>query len=612
MTVLRLILASLLLLPLTSAYAELKNNVADHGSPYLSMHGTDPVKWQAWGQEVLDLARKENKLIFMSVGYFSCYWCHVMQKESFINPDVARVLNKYFIPVIVDRELNPALDAHLVSFMEQYRGSAGWPMNIFLTPEGYPLIGSLYAPQPQFLEVLVKLVERWELDSEKLKVIAKQVAKTQQTTLSKNTAIEKGLGEKYQILFLQHAMELADVTSGGFGDQTKFPMPAQLITLLDVYKQTQNKNLEEFLVLTLDQMASQGLRDHLGGGFFRYTVDPTWQVPHFEKMLYDNALLSSIYLHAADIFKNESYRAVAENTLDFMISNLTSPDGGMYASFSAVDEEGIEGAYYVWTNEELEQLLTPDEVKFIKFIWNMEGAYPIEEGYIPVIAYSLEEVATYLKKDLKETSKLVSQAKTKLLKARKKRKLPVDTKQLASWNGLALSALSQAGRLNNNSKYQDAAQRLHHYIVTTLWDGNKLHRAQGKSASLGDGKLEDYAYIAEGLLEYARLSNKNKDYQLVRDVINAGWKRFFNDSGWHLTDKLLLPIDSGHTLLDDGALPSASAKMISVSLVLARKFKDKPLEQRALGALNNGDDLIKSSPFIYAGTISVFNVAGDL
>ncbi|NOX42981.1 MAG: thioredoxin domain-containing protein [Gammaproteobacteria bacterium] len=600
----KLIYIVIFLAMLSPARAELKNNVADHGSPYLSMHGTDPVKWQAWGQEALDLARKENKLLFMSVGYFSCYWCHVMQKDSFINADVATVLNKYFIPVIVDRELNPALDAHLVNFMEQYRGAAGWPMNVFITPEGYPLIGTLYSPQKEFLEVLVRLVDRWQIDSDKLKVIAKQAAKTQQITLSKNPEINKKLGKQFTNNYYQHALEIIDSTSGGFGDQSKFPMPSQLIALMDIFDADPGEELGEFLTLTLNQMATQGLRDHLEGGFFRYTVDPNWQIPHFEKMLYDNALLSSIYLRASIMFKNNEYERVAADTLNFMINHLSSPEGGMYSSFSAVDEEGIEGAYYVWTNDALKQILTPEEVKVIKFAWNMNGAYPIDEGYIPVNAYTDEEVSTYLKIDLQKTKKLLSQTKEKLRKARQKRHLPIDTKQLAAWNGLALTALSQGSQILNSDKYRDTARQLRDYIVSQLWDNKSLHRAKGNYGAMGNGKLEDYAYVAEGLLEYAKLTNKQQDYQLAKKIVQIGWKRFFNETGWHLTDNLLLPIESGEILLDDGALPSSSAKMISVSLQLASRFKDTALKKRALGALNNGHDLINGNPFAYASTIS--------
>ncbi len=601
---------ALLLALVSPVQAELTNNVANHDSPYLSMHASDPVKWQLWGQKALDLARKEDKLIFMSVGYFSCYWCHVMQKDSFFNTDVAKILNTYFIPVIVDRELNPALDAVLVDFMEQYRGSAGWPMNVFITPEGYPLLGSLYAPQKQFIEVLTKLVARWQLEADKLKVIAKQAAKTQQTTLSNNPDIETTLGKQLTDSFYQQAMQLADSISGGFGEQSKFPMPAQLIALLDIYNTNPNDELKEFLTFTLDQMATQGLRDHLEGGFFRYTIDPNWQIPHFEKMLYDNALLSSIYLQAANIFNSNAYKNIAKDTLDFIIEQFSSPEGGMYSSFSAVDEKGVEGAYYVWTNEALKEILTPEEVKFIKFAWDMNGAYPIDEGYIPINAYTHKEISSYLKISPQESKNILAQIKTKLRKARKKRQLPVDSKQLASWNGLTLSALSQGsqylGLNNDNDKYKNAAQRLRNYIISQLWDDKNLYRAKGNYAAMGNGKLEDYAYVAEGLLEYAKLTNSQQDYQLAKNIVLAGWQRFFNETGWRLTDDLLLPINSGQVLVDDGALPSSSARMISVSLQLAKKLNDTSLTKLALGALNNGQELINANPFAYAGTISTF------
>ena len=605
----QLLLVLLLLLELSVTFAsenkKPRNAVANHDSPYLAMHGTDPVNWLPWGKDILEKAQKEDKLIFMSVGYFSCYWCHVMQNESFINEDVAKILNKYFIPVIVDRELNPALDAHLVSFMEKYRGAAGWPMNIFLTPEGYPLIGSLYAPQKQLQELLVKIVARWQSDSDKLKDIAKQVFKPREHKLTSNPYNNHNLTKKFEAGFIQQTLQAADSMAGGFGEQSKFPMTSQLLSLINIYNKNNNQEIREFLTLTLDQMATQGLRDHLDGGFFRYTVDPTWKIPHFEKMLYDNALLANIYLQAGIVFKNERYKDVARDTLQFLLKRFTSTNGGMYSSFSAVDDKGIEGAYYTWTNEDLKNLLTPDEHKVISFAWNLFGEYPIEEGYIPVSTYTEQEIAAYLKMDEVSSTQLLNQARSKLSQARNQRHLPIDTKQLASWNGLALTAFSQAGNILGDDKFKQAAQQLQNYITTKLWDKKTLRRAISQSEIMSTGKLEDYAFVTEGLYEYALLTNKQADFDVAHKVAQAGWQRFFNTSGWHQTDDLILPIETSEILFEDGALPSTSATLIRISLALAQTQKDGQLKKLALGALNNGHDLIDATPFYYAQTISI-------
>lgn len=590
------------------AHAELVNTLANNPSPYLAMHGKDPVKWQPWGQSAIETARRENKLLFISVGYFSCYWCHVMQRESYQNTDIAKILNKYFIPVVVDRELNPALDAHLINFVEQYSGSAGWPLNVFVTPEGYPLLGSLYQPPKEFLALLVKLVDRWQLENEKLQRMAAQAAMAEKPApVSFNPSLENNLGKQLEILLIKQAMEQADQTAGGFGEQSKFPMTPVLQTLLDSYHRTKDKQLGEFLTLTLQQMSSQGLRDHLGGGFFRYTVDPTWQTPHFEKMLYDNALLASLYLHASKVLNRPDFATIAQDTLKFMIRELVSPDGGMYSSLSAVDDKGTEGAYYLWQEDELKQLLSQKQYNVIQLAWKLGGASPYEGGYLPLDTSNADEITARLRMNKDEVTNLLTQAKSKLSAARNRRQVPIDTKQLAGWNGLALVAISQSLQLNENAEIRSTGKQLRDYLINELWDGRHLLRAKNKAGPIGDGGLEDYAYVAAGLVSWANINKDEHDYKLAKTIVEQAWQRFYQSAGWRLSDNMLLPIETGQVALDDQALPSPSATLIDVSIQLAKKYKDKTLENKALSALNSASVLLKSYPFSFATTVATIS-----
>ncbi len=313
------VLLTLLLLLLPGLSPALTNQLIEHPSPYLAMHGDDPVQWQEWGEEALERARKENKLLFISSGYFACHWCHVMQRESYRNPQVAAFLNRHFIPVKVDRELQPALDAHLIEFVRRTRGHAGWPLNVFLTPAGYPLYGLTYSPKAQFSALLLRLEGAWDKQPEQLTEMARRAALEMEE--SKPASADGGVidSRKLQQGLVTMALAMGDDLVGGFGAQNRFPMAPQWLVLLDVQASSKDEDLQALAQLTLDQMANLGLRDHLQGGFFRYTVDPAWQTPHFEKMLYTQALLSRLYIRAAHLFDRPDYLQVAADTLDFTL-----------------------------------------------------------------------------------------------------------------------------------------------------------------------------------------------------------------------------------------------------------------------------------------------------
>ena len=597
-----IVIFMLCLLPALPVFAALNNQLANHPSAYLAMHGQDPVQWQEWGEAAQKLAGREDKLLFVSSGYFSCHWCHVMQRESFSNPEVAAILNKHFIPVKVDRELNPALDAKLISFVERTRGYAGWPLNVFITPDGYPLLGLVYMPSAEFKTMLQKLTTEWQQRKAELKQLARNATSELATAqLGEAQSLPAELGKVYTKYLLTHTFDLADELQGGFGQQNKFSMVPQLQVLLAEYQRNKMARLGNFLQTTLDYMASQGLNDQLTGGFYRYTVDPAWQIPHFEKMLYDNAQLASLYIEAATVFNKPYYQLVAFQTLDFMLRELATPQGGLGASLSAVDEQGVEGGYYLWHEAELSRILSKDELTVVKKIWGVTGNPELEAGHHFRQVMTTGEAAKELNMSVSRVQREFYSAQKKLRQVRSRRGLPKDNKKIAAWNGLALSALAQAVANPAGRKYHSAASRLRDYLVKELWDGQQLHRVMTDKGPIGQAGLEDYAYVSKGLLDWAEVSGPQQDRVLAQKMINQAWQLFYGKQGWQRTETMWLRYGSGETLLQDEVMPAPSAVLIDSSL----RLNEELLEQQALRAMNVGDSEISLEPFWYATQIGV-------
>jgi len=598
----------LILLSFNVHAGSLKNTLQQHASPYLAMHGSDPVAWQQWNKEMVARARKEGKLIYVSSGYFSCHWCHVMQRESYKNKTVANILNSSFIPVKVDREINSALDSHLIDFVERTQGRAGWPLNVFITPDGYPLVGMTYLPANNFIEVLKNIETRWKKERPLLERMAKGATmELSFGTKAKSNKLENKLGQKYIKRFLKQAAIMSDDMAGGFGQQNKFPSFPQLDVMLEAYENNPDKDLKQFLLLTLNKMSSQGLNDQLGGGFFRYAVDPNWQIPHFEKMLYDNALLASLYLDAARVFNNKKFSKVAKDTLDFMINVFRTKSGAYIASLSAIDNEGIEGGYYLWQRDELKKLLNKSELKVVELIWQLEGPEDIEGGHHLVEIMNAKDAAEMLKISAKKANSDFNSAKKKMIMVRNKRNVPRDDKLLAAWNGLALTAFSKAAKQFKSERYAKAAKDIKNYIYKNLWIKKKLVRAIKDKHVLGEAGLEDYAYVAQGLSYWLEYSYNKKDKQWLENIIAQAWDRFHNKQGWLLAENSLLKYGEGEEIISDGVLPSASAILLSVSLKEAVKYKDISLKKKIINALKVGHSNVEGQPFWYASQISVLS-----
>jgi uncharacterized protein YyaL (SSP411 family) len=574
----------------------LQNQLRDHASPYLAMHADDPVAWQDWGEAALAKARKEDKLLFVSSGYFSCHWCHVMQKESYQNPAIAQWLNEHYIPVKIDRELHPALDEYLIDYMERTQGHAGWPLNVFLTPEGYPLIGATYMPTQQFSQLLSKLSETWQAQRSKTRNIARRALL--EVLAQKAIPIAEPIPhDELRSRLIEQALSVSDAMEGGFGQENKFPMSPQLLAILEVRGEKPNEALDSWLQTTLDQMARQGLRDQLAGGFYRYTVDPSWHIPHYEKMLYTQAQLARIYLLAGKRYQRKDYLAVARDTLGFTLRDMQGKQGALIASFSAIDGTGIEGGTYLWQTEELRKLLTEEEYALAAPYWNLQGTPPTEGGYLPRLGETAASLAQKMKLDVQEVEQRLQSIRAKLLAARvANRTLPADNKELAAWNGLMISALVLAAKQLDEPKYLKAAQQIRDSIRAKLWQGNgDLWRARHAGQAVGVTSLADYAYLAEGMHHLAAFTKGTDDIAWRDELIQQAWQRFFVERGWLDTEQALIPGMGEKAAQADGALLSPAGVLLRISL------KQEALQDKVKIALALSRFHAQQEPFWYPG-----------
>ncbi|MGD1983749.1 MAG: DUF255 domain-containing protein [Chromatiaceae bacterium] len=584
----------------------LSNGLQGHPSPYLAMHADDPVAWQDWGEPAIAHARETDRLLFVSSGYFACHWCHVMQRESYKNPEIATLINRNFVPVKLDRELHSALDSFLIDFVDRTTGQAGWPLNVFLTPEGYPLIGVTYLPPDRFAEMLVRTDRAWADQRGRLRDLARRTSRQLRLAgAGADKPVPALSPDALRDALLDQTLQLANPMEGGFGDQSRFPMVPQLLALLDLYPDKPDPDLDEFLRLTLDAMAGQGLRDHLGGGFFRYTVDPGWQTPHFEKMLYTQALLAEVFMRAADVFGRQDYADVARDTLTFVAREMPGAQGGYVASFSAIDGAGEEGGFYLWSVEQLQAVLDESDTALARRHWAMLGRSPFDLGHLPRRGEPASETAAALRTDPGALRSRLSQIRSRLLTARATRELPVDRKELAGWNGLLLAAFSRAAVRWNDPTFGKAAQRIADFLHNRLWRGGVLYRAvsidaDGTVNPLGTASLADYAYAAYGMEAYARLSGDPSDQTFATVLQNLAWQRFHGPGGWRSEQRPLIPAMVEEPVIAEGALPAPSAILIRLS----RQSAVSSLVQRAAAAAEQGRAKVQAEPFWYAGHLS--------
>ncbi|MBX7149199.1 thioredoxin domain-containing protein [bacterium] len=474
------------------------NHLAKEKSPYLLQHKDNPVHWYAWGPQAFEAAKKQNKLIFLSIGYSTCHWCHVMEHDSFEKQEVADALNKDYIAIKVDREERPDVDQIYMDAVVAMTGRGGWPMSVFLTPDLKPFYGGTFFWKDQFLKVLEKIQEAWLTQKDEIFKTANDLTAhlSADSTSSQNLPTQKAFMEALHVFGARF-----DPVYGGYSGAPKFPRSIDLNLLMRIFRRTGNAESLHMVELTLDKMAQGGMYDHVGGGFARYSTDTKWLVPHFEKMLYDNALLTLTYLEAYQLTKKEHYKIIARETLDYVLRDMTSSEGGFYSAEDA-DSEGVEGKFYLWTIAELQQILSDQEYEAIVKAYHVQqnGNYhaEFEEGIEGGnILYATDNLIW----DSKQSGPLKA-ALQKLFEVREKRIHPhKDDKILTDWNGLMIAAMAKAYAVLGDERYLEAAQKAASFIQTHLDKHDKLLRRYRDKDARVHAMLSDYAYLNWGLIE---------------------------------------------------------------------------------------------------------------
>jgi uncharacterized protein YyaL (SSP411 family) len=482
------------------------NRLANETSPYLLQHKDNPVDWYPWGEEALKRAREEDKPLLLSVGYSACHWCHVMERESFEDDETARMMNEHFVNVKVDREERPDIDSIYMAAVQALTRHGGWPMTVFLTPDGAPFYGGTYFPpvpsrgMPSFQQLLLSIAEAYENRREEVLQSARSVRDYLQASTAAVMPEAESAGKELLDRAAVALLSQLDRRFGGFGGAPKFPQAMNLEVLLRHYYRTGERSALDGVELSCRQMAQGGIYDHLGGGFSRYSVDEYWLVPHFEKMLYDNALLSRSYLETYQATGEPFYRRIAEETLDYVLRDMTSEEGGFYSAEDA-DSEGEEGKFYVWTPEELAAALEPDEARHAARFWDVTERGNFEGKNILHVARPPEAVADEFGLSPEELWDRMTGIRAKLFAVREERVRPGrDEKILAAWNGLMLRSFALAARVTGREDYLEAAVKNATFILEKLKEDGRIHRSYKDGRARFNGYLEDYAMVADGLV----------------------------------------------------------------------------------------------------------------
>ena len=513
----------------------MSNRLINETSPYLLQHAENPVDWYAWGEEALNRAREEDRPILLSIGYSACHWCHVMERESFENDDIAALMNENFVNIKVDREERPDLDAVYMEAVQMMTGSGGWPMTVFLTPEGRPYYGGTYFPpedrmgMPGFPRLLAAASQAYHTNKGEIERVTRQLAEQMGRTGQMPRGFTPLTTEVMHNAYSQLATQF-DHLNGGFGNAPKFPQPMTPEFLLRYYRHGFNVRALEMVELTLQKMAYGGMYDQVGGGFHRYSTDAYWLVPHFEKMLYDNALLARLYLHAWQVTGNVLYRRITEETLDYVIREMTDPSGGFYSAQDA-DSEGVEGKFFVWTPDELQPLLGDDADLVMGYYGvtergNFEGANILNLSRPPADYASQRGVSD------EALMEAVQRARSILLEVREQRVHPLlDDKVLTSWNGLMLRAFAEAGAALGRGDYLDAARRNAGFLLDNMRDGGgRLLRTWRNGEAKLLGYLEDYSCLADGLLALHEATLEPRWLQEAVSVADGMISLFWDDT----------------------------------------------------------------------------------
>ena len=577
-----------------------ENKLGHESSPYLLQHAKNPVHWHAWNEEALGRAKKENKPIFLSVGYSSCHWCHVMAHESFEDEEIAKIMNENFVNIKVDREERPDLDDIYQKACQMTTGQGGWPLSVFLTPDQRPFYVGTYFPaldsygRPGFGSLCRQLAQSWK---EKPKDIEKAADNFMQNLgkLQQHQApskIDKSILDEAAINLLQ----IADTTYGGFGQAPKFPNASNLSFMFRYSKLSGISKFQKFALLTLKKMAKGGIFDQIGGGFHRYSTDARWLVPHFEKMLYDNALLPIVYSEAYQITKDPFFENVVKKTLDYVIREMTSSDGTFFSAQDA-DTNGEEGQTFVWKKQEIEKILGKDSEIFCIYYDVTDGGN-FEGNTILANNINASSLGFKFGKSEPEIENLISKCSEKLLEVRNKREQPgKDDKIITSWNGLMVSAFLSGYRITDNSKYLDAAKQSIDFFESNFEKNHILHRTFKNAEPKLNGYLDDYAYMANASVDMFENTSQPKYLSFATNLANYLMAHFWDDStnGFFFTsddhEKLIMRPKNNYDL----SMPSGNSVAAYVLLKLYyitqnKQFLEiakKIIESQAISAAEN-------------------------
>ncbi len=594
------------------------NRLANETSPYLLQHKDNPVDWYPWGAEAFERARAEDKPIFLSIGYSACHWCHVMERESFEDPETARIMNEHFVNIKVDREERPDVDAIYMDAVQALTGSGGWPMSVFLTPDGKPFYGGTYFPPvprhglPSFKQVLLSIAHAWKHQRDEIEKQGQRLVEF----IVRRTQVEPRQEEFSAEVFVRavdNVARLYDAREGGFGRAPKFPQPMVLAFLLRAWHRTGDERARRMVAHTLTKMARGGIYDQLGGGFHRYSVDAFWLVPHFEKMLYDNAQLARVYLWAWQAFGTPLYRRVAEETLAYVLREMRHPAGGFYSAQDA-DSEGEEGKYFVWTEGEIDALLDERTAQIVKAYYGVTATGNWEGKNILWVPLDPDVVAHKLDISEEELETTVEQARQALFEARQRRVPPAtDTKVLTSWNALMLAAFAEAARVLERPDYADVAVQNAEFLLTELRDeaGRLWHtwsplNGQAKVRGL----LEDYAYLVDALITLYEATFDVRWLTEARALAETMHAEFWDEKRGGFFDT---PRDANDLVVRpkeviDNAVPSGNSMAALALLRLAAYLDDDTLREWGTRTLRLIGNAAGEQPLGFANWLNALDV----
>ena len=590
------------------------NHLINETSPYLLQHAHNPVDWYSWGDEAFQKAKSENRPILLSIGYSACHWCHVMERESFEDEKIAALMNDLFVNIKVDREERPDLDEVYMNAVQMLTGRGGWPMTVFLTPEGKPFYGGTYYPPedrygvPGFPKILQGVANAYREKPQDVERSVEQILSALQR-MSLSTESQQPFSPD---IIGQSAEQLAqayDTDHGGLGKAPKFPNVGVYELFLRHYHHSKGSRFLEMVTHTLTKMAQGGIYDHLGGGFHRYSVDEKWLVPHFEKMLYDNAQLVRIYAQVYCITGEPLFKQVVDETMTYLMREMLHTEGGFYSTQDA-DSEGEEGKFFVWTEEEVSQILGEESSEIFCRIYDVSEEGNFEEKNILHPILTLEQASKFFRRDPKEIESLVSDAKGKLFKEREKRPKPFrDEKILTSWNGLMLSGLAEAIKISRQPAYLEAANRTVDFIFTKMFrDGRLLHTYKSGTGKIL-GYLDDYAFLAAGLLDLFEATVNRAHLDRALELAEIMLHEFWDEAGggFFYTGRSHERLIAQSKPIFDGSIPSGNAVASQVLLRLHHYTGKEDYLKRAERILRAYYNAMENQPFGFAHMLAALD-----